>query len=80
MPCNECKHVHIGQNGKTLDERIKQHKTAKESSAIFKHDEKRNHCNDWKSDQGIYKSSCVERVITESALIRTNNTMNLNDG
>lgn len=85
IPCKECHDVYIGQTGKTLDERIKQHKysvrTAQDSSAIFKHIETKNHCINWKSAKTIYKSSsCVDRLIVEAALIKSNNTMNLNDG
>ena len=47
IPCKVCDRVYVGQTGKSLLERIKQHKynvrTANESSAVFKHQQEFNH-------------------------------------
>ena len=47
IPCKICDKIYIGQTGKHLSERLKQHKynvrTAVESSAVFKHQETYNH-------------------------------------
>ncbi len=87
IPCKVCDEVYIGQTGKTLNERVTQHKysvrSAQESSGIFKHVERENHCINWDESKFIHKSNSLsERLIVESALIRSNrpNTMNLNDG
>ena len=85
IPCKACTNLYIGQTGKTLFERIKQHKysvrTAQESSGIFMHVAEKNHNIDWDKATEVYKSNCAtERLIVESVLIRSNSTMNLNEG
>ena len=85
IPCKACNVKYIGQTGKILSDRLKQHKysvrTAQVSSGIFKHVEQNNHCINWKEAKEIYKSnSVIERLIVESVLIKSNETMNLNDG
>ena len=86
VPCKDCNDVYVGQTGKCLKDRIKQHRqsvmSAQESNGIFKHRERVDHNIDWDASKIIYWSSChIERLFVESALIRCcNHTMNLNDG
>ena len=87
IPCKHCDDIYVGQTGKALDDRIKQHKysvrTGQQSSGVFKHVESKNHNIDWGNAKEIYKSnSSVERLIAETILIKVNDnrTMNLNDG
>ena len=85
VPCKKCDQIYIGHSGKHLEQRIKQHKysvrTATSSSAIFKHVESFNHPINWEQACVVYPcSSVTERLIVESSLIKTCNSMNLNDG
>ena len=84
-PCKSCDQIYIGQSGKDLELRIKKHecsmRTATTSSAIFKHVENFNHPVNREQACMIYPcSSVTKRLIVESSLIKTCNTMNLNDG
>ena len=85
IPCKGCDLIYIGQTGKSLEERIKQHKysvrSAQESSGVFKHVERFNHSIDWGKSKSIYWSNCMtERLLAEGTIIRKTNSMNLNEG
>ena len=85
IPCKVCDRVYVGQTGKSLLERIKQHKynirTANESSAVFKHQQKFNHNINWESAKFVCKCNHqIKRLIIESCIIKKCNVMNLNDG
>ena len=85
VPCKVCSKKYIGQTGKSLDERLKQHKysvrTASNSSALFVHVQEFNHNINWKEAKMLYQSSSLaERLIIESSLIKTCDVMNLHDG
>ena len=85
IPCNDCHHIYVGQSGKTLPERCKQHRynvrTASSSSALFLHKQNYDHFINWNRARLVYKStSVVERLIVENILIGKSITMNLNDG
>ena len=85
IPCKVCNLEYIGQSGKLLSERIKQHqynvRTANESSALFKHQQIHNHNIDWEKSKVIYKCNRqIERLLVETCIIKMSDTMNLNDG
>ena len=85
VPCKRCDLVYIGQTGKSLVERIKQHKycirTGNQSNALFKHIEEYNHNIDWENSRIVKKSNRhMERLIIESCIIKRCHNMNLNDG
>ena len=85
IPCNDCGHIYVGQSGKTLPERCKQHRynvrTANSSSALFIHKQNYDHFINWNGAKMVYEStSVVERLIVENILIGKSITMNLNDG
>ena len=55
--------------------------TAVESSAIFLHARDFNHNMNWDSSKFVYNSSSVtERLLIETCLIKTQNTLNISDG
>lgn len=83
IPCNNCNKVYFGQTGKSLEQRIKQHKysvrTGQESNAVFVHMSENNHCIDWDHAHKIV--SCkdfTERNIIESCLIKYKPDYNFN--
>ena len=85
IPCKGCDLVYVGQTGKSYLDREKQHKynirTANESSALFKHQQLYNHNINWNEGKIIFKSERqIERLITETCIIRKVSTMNLNEG
>ena len=75
IPCNNCDRFYVGQTGKHLEKRIKQHKysvrSGQESSAIFCHVRDKNHIIDFANTRIIMK--CMDyhdRNIIESAIIK----------
>ena len=77
--------MYVGQTGKTVLERCKQHqynvRTANSSSALFTHKRDKDHFIDWGNAKMIYKATSVtERLIAETVLIKGCNTMNISDG
>lgn len=86
IPCNECACVYIGQTGKSLSSRLKQHsyaiRTAQQSSALYLHSSLCNHSIDFTGAKCIVKSKdFVERNVIESALIKhCNNSLNVSPG
>ena len=85
IPCNDCGHIYVGQSGKALSERCKQHRynvrTANSSSALFIHKQNYDHFINWNGAKIVYEStSVVERLIVENILIGKSITMNLNEG
>ena len=75
IPCNACNKIYIGQTGKSLQTRLKQHKysvrCAQESSAVFLH--VRDHAHPIAYDNStIYKRSgdYQQRNLIESSLIQ----------
>ena len=79
----DCDRFYIGQTGKSLDIRIKQHKysvrTCQTSNALFVHRADLDHVIDWESASTIkYNKSTLERNIIESSLIQNNFNNNLN--
>ena len=88
IPCKSCSKVYIGQTGKDLNDRLKQHKQSirygQENSAIFTHVRYHNHCIDWENTKKIVNNcnNIQTRNIIESCLIKENfgNSMNLSQG
>ena len=83
IPCKQCDMVYIGQTGKDLSVRIKQHKysvrTGQESNALFVHMRDKNHPIDWEKASKIANSKLtVDRNIIESSLIKQNSNKVLN--
>ena len=58
VPCNDCNKIYIGQTGKSLQARIKQHKYnirgAQESDAVFLHVRDSSHSINF-NNAAIYK-------------------------
>ena len=80
IPCKLCNKSYVGQTGKELNIRIKQHKysikTGQESNALFIHLRDFNHPIDWDhAQQIVYSKSVFDRNIIESSIIKHN--MNL---
>ena len=89
IPCKDCDQIYVGESGRDLDKRIKEHKNdiknANENNAMFVHLRKFDHPIDFENAKIVYPSSSVRRRhIIESALIEkyksTNECMNLNKG
>ena len=83
IPCNGCDMRYLGQTGKILDCRIKQHKyavrTGQISNALFIHMNNNNHIIDWKSSSEIVIcNNIIKRNIIESAFIKYFNHQLLN--
>ena len=81
--CKDCDKFYIGQTGKSLETRLKQHKysvkTAQDSSALFVHLRDNNHRIDWSSSSSIAPcKSYMNRNIIESALIKKTENSNIN--
>ena len=88
IPCKSCSKVYIGQTGKDLSDRLRQHKQSirygQENSAIFTHVRDHNHNIDWDNAKKLI-NNCNDiqtRNIIESCLIKENfeNTMNISQG
>ena len=87
VPCKMCNKAYIGQTGKTLDTRLKQHRysvrSAQETNALFIHLRDAGHPIDWTNATNVLQnSSVIERNIIESSLIKKSwqSNLNLNDG
>ena len=87
IPCKDCNCKYIGQSGKGLDTRVKQHKysvrTGQENNALFVHMRDENHSIDWLNSSSIVKcNSFIKRNIIESSVIKQTeqNNMNLSTG
>ena len=85
--CRDCTHFYIGETGRNLDVRIKEHKRAvtncSPNSGIFKHICDTGHAIDFNSASIIFKCKDLRtRRLVESAFIKINssNTVNLDTG
>lgn len=83
IPCKNCNKCYIGQTGKELNVRLKQHKysvrSGQMSNALFVHLRDFNHCINWEEAKVIVKSnSYLNRNIIESSLIKDTFVNNLN--
>ena len=84
IPCKTCDKSYIGQTGKELDTRIKQHKysikNGQENNALFVHVRDLNHPIDW--DNAIPLVLCknsLDRNIIESSFIKHSKDNNVNN-
>lgn len=87
ISCNECNKYYIGQTGKQLSKRIKQHqysiRSGQESNALFCHIRDYDHLINFADVQELAKVRDIkDRNIVESAIISQNfnNTLNLSLG
>ena len=86
IPCLDCSHLYIGQSGKGISTRIKQHqysvRSGQESNALFLHRNNFNHRINWKdAEVVIYCNNITKRNIIESVLIKkSNELMNISQG
>lgn len=83
IPCKDCNSFYLGQTGKDLETRLKQHKysvrTGQESNALFIHSRDNNHCIDWSNASSVVSCNLfVNRNIIESALIKHTEDVNMN--
>ena len=87
IPCKDCNQKYIGQTGKELELRIKQHqysvRTGQLSNALFVHMNDNNHSIDWNASSVVFCcGNLVQRNLIESALIKcfNDNIMNVSPG
>ena len=87
IPCKDCDKFYIGQSGKSIDTRLKQHKycvrTGNMSNAIFIHINNCNHMIGWKeSKEIVFCNNVTKRNIIESSIIKeySNNLLNISSG
>ena len=87
IPCADCPKKYIGQTGRTLATRLKEHKSyvrlakPNSASAVFDHISSQNHNIDWKSSKTVFSSFDIKkRLIVESALIQHLPNFNLMGG
>ena len=74
IECKDCSSVYIGQTGKTLEKRVKQHKysvrTGQSNNAIFNHIFNNDHRMNWDCAKFIFKTkNFIERNVIQSAII-----------
>ena len=77
IPCKHCNQKYVGQSGKELATRIKQHKynvrTGNTASSLFHHMNNCNHTIDWNGAKEImYCKDIIKRDLVESCIIKEN--------
>ena len=77
IPCNHCNKRYIGQSGKELTTRLKQHqynvRIGNTASSLFYHMNEYNHTINWKEAKEImHCNDFVKRNILESCIIKKN--------
>ena len=85
IPCRECPSVYIGQTGRTLETRIKEHKynvrRGFQGSGLYRHMHETNHAIKWEEADMVWKSGSEKRrLVVETALIQQTSNMNLTTG
>ena len=80
IPCKNCNCIYIGQSGKGLATRIKQHRYSvrigQMSNALFLHVNDFNHAINWDgADVLLYCNNITKRNIIESSLIKHHNDL-----
>ena len=87
IPCNGCPRVYVGQTGRTLAQRLKEHKRALVSghlaqSAVAEHAAEESHDIDWEGATVMdVQQQYHQRCLLESWHIRSElNTMNRDEG
>ena len=80
IPCGDCEKVYIGQTGRTLEHRMKEHRRALTSgnlaqSALAEHAADRGHAIDWRSAEVVDSHQQFhQRCLLESWHIRSQDT------
>ena len=82
IPCLGCPKTYVGETGKSIDVRIKQHKQkynqADEQNAMFMHSWNTDHRIDWENAKEIKKcSNSQQRKLLEAKYIQERDTFNL---
>ena len=77
MPCNHCSKKYVGQSGKDLMTRLKQHRynvrVGNTASSLFQHMNECNHTINWNEAKVIMNcKDIVKRNIIESCIIKKN--------
>lgn len=87
IPCKHCDKYYVGQTGKDLNVRVKQHKYSvrygQESNALFLHVRDYDHNIDWDNSSKIVScQSFISRNVIESSVIKHNfdSLMNVSNG
>ena len=85
IPCNDCNKCYIGESGRFIDKRKKEHITAckfgNSYNAVAKHTWENDHKIDFKNTKLIYKcQNRSARRVVEGALISLNDTFENNKG
>ena len=85
IPCKDCDRSYYGQTGRSIKQRILEHKRAvrygQESSAIFQHIRNTGHQINWDNSEVIFKNSCsYKRKIIEASVIKQTNNLNISEG
>ena len=87
IPCSGCPRVHVGQTGRTLAQRLKEHERALVSghlgqSVVAEHAAQEAHDIDWEGATVMdVQQQCHHSCLPESWYIRSElNTMNRNEG
>ena len=85
IPCKDCPLVYIGETGRNVETRLKEHKYAFRNcnmeNAVFHHAYQNNHCIDWNASKLMYKcNNYVKRKIIESVYIDQRQNFNLSEG
>ena len=85
VPCLGCEQVYIGETGRSVDQRLREHKYAARrgdnNNALFMHMSTNDHLIDWQNTEMLYKTSNLhKRKIVEAALIQSVPNYNLNEG
>ena len=85
IPCKECPKVYIGQTGRALQTRLREHQSyvgrRMHEKAVFKHMFDTNHALDWENSRFLYRNSNEkQRLVVESALIQHLPNFNLMHG
>ena len=85
VPCRECPSVYIGQTGRPLETRIREHKynvrRGYHGSGLYKHVYDTNHAISWDEARWVWRCGNEKRrLVVESALIQQVTNMNLTTG
>ena len=86
IPCANCPKAYIGQTGRSLETRFREHKYAirrhDTNKAVFKHMfDNSSHSMNWDEAKFVFRSGSVkERLVVESALISKVDNFNIMEG
>ena len=85
IPCRDCDKSYYGQTGRSINQRILEHKRAvrygQENSGIFQHVANTGHRINWDKSELIFRNSCgFKRKIIEAAVIKQTDNLNISEG